>query len=133
MKKFKKFNAFMLFGIFLFLYTLICSYALIFKYVSPLELFSSNREYIRSVNVIPFHTIYSYLVGGLNVPPIVILSNIIGNIVLFIPMGIYLQLLKKNKKIWISTLYYSSLCLLKCFNLFWGLVLRISMILFLIF
>ena len=105
MKKFKKFNAFMLFGIFLFLYTLICSYALIFKYVSPLELFSSNREYIGSVNVIPFHTIYSYLVGGLNVPPIVILSNIIGNIVLFIPMGIYLQLLKKNKKIWISTLF----------------------------
>ena len=103
MKKMKKFNSFMLFGVFLLLYAFLCSYALIFKYVSPLELFSSNREYIRSTNVIPFHTIYSYLSGTLNVSKIIVASNIFGNIILFVPLGIYLQLLKKNK-IWINTM-----------------------------
>ena len=122
MKKFKKFNAFMLFGIFLLLYVLICSYALIFKYVSPLELFSSNREYIRSVNITPFHTIYSYLSGRLNVPPIIIVSNIIGNIILFIPMGVYLQLLKKSRKIWTSTLFVLFISLfVEIFQFVWGL------------
>lgn len=104
MNKMRKFNSFMLFSIFLLLYVLLCSYALIFKYVSPLELFSSNREYIRSTNIIPFHTIGSYLSGGLNVSPIIAASNILGNIILFVPLGIYLQLLKKSKKIWTSTL-----------------------------
>ncbi|HHD2753207.1 TPA: VanZ family protein [Clostridium perfringens] len=103
MKKMKKFNSFMLFGVFLLLYAFLCSYTLIFKYVSPLELFSSNREYIRSTNVIPFHTIYSYLSGTLNVSKIIVASNIFGNIILFVPLGIYLQLLKKNK-IWINTM-----------------------------
>lgn len=98
----KRFNAFMLYGVFLLLYILLLFYALIFKSISPLELFSSNRNFIRSVNAIPFNTIYSYLSGSLNVPPIVAVSNVLGNIILFVPLGIYLQLLMKNKKIWIS-------------------------------
>lgn len=59
----------------------------------------SNREYIRSTNIIPFHTIGSYLSGALNVSPIIAASNILGNIIFFVPLGIYLQLLKKSKKI----------------------------------
>ena len=122
MKKMKKFNAFMLFGIFPLLYAILCSYALIFKYVSPLELFSSNREYIRNTNSIPLHTIYSYLSGALNVSPIIVISNIFGNIILFVPMGIYLQLLKKNKKIWISTLIIFFITLfVEIFQLIFGL------------
>lgn len=104
MKKIRPFNSFMLFGVFLLLYILLLFYALIFKYVSPMELFSSNREYFRNVNMIPFLTIYSYLSGSLNVPPLVVASNILGNIILFVPMGIYLQLLKKNKKIGMNIL-----------------------------
>ena len=122
MKKMKKFNSFMLFGVFLLLYAFLCSYALIFKYVSPLELFSSNREYIRSTNVIPFHTIYSYLSGTLNVSKIIVASNIFGNIILFVPLGIYLQLLKKNKKIWINTMILFFIALfVEMFQLIFGL------------
>ncbi len=104
MKRTNRFNAFMLYGIFLTLYILLFFYALIFKYISPLDLFSSDREYVRSINVIPFHTIYSYLSGSLNVSPVIVVSNILGNIILFVPLGLYLQLLKKTKKIWISIL-----------------------------
>lgn len=102
MKRMKQFNSFILFGVFLLLYILLFFYVLIFKNVSPLELFSSTREYVSGVNVIPFHTISSYLSGSQNV--IIAASNILGNILLFVPLGIYLQLLKKNKKIWISML-----------------------------
>lgn len=101
-KRKKQFNSFILFGVFLLLYTLLFIYALIFKHVSPIELFSSDREYLRGFNVIPFHTIYSYISGSQNI--IIVASNILGNIILFVPLGIYLQLLKKNKKIWISIL-----------------------------
>ncbi len=104
MKRTNRFNTFMLYGIFLLLYILLFFYALIFKYISPWELFSSDREYIRSINIIPLYTVYSYLSGSLNVSPVIVISNILGNIILFIPLGIYLQLLKKNKKIWISIL-----------------------------
>lgn len=102
MKRMKQFNSFILFGVFLLLYILLLFYVLIFKSVSPLEVFSSSREYIRSVNVIPFYTIYGYLSGFQNA--IIAASNILGNILLFVPLGIYLQLLKKNRKIGISML-----------------------------
>jgi glycopeptide antibiotics resistance protein len=104
MKRMKQFNTFMLFGVFLLLYMFLFSFVFIFKYVSPLELFNPDRSYFRGVNIIPFHTIYSYLSGSLDVSQGVVVSNILGNIVLFTPVGIYLQLLKKNKKIWISML-----------------------------
>lgn len=118
----KKVNSVILFGIFLVLYAILCSYALIFKYVSPLELLSSNREYIRSINIIPFYTIWSYLSGVLNVSPIIVVSNIFGNIILFVPLGIYLQILKKNKKIWISILivFFTTLSV-EMFQLIWGI------------
>lgn len=104
MWKMKKFNFFMLFVAFPVLYILLFFYALIFKYVSPWELFGSGREHFLAANTIPFHTIYGYLSGSLKVPLLVALSNIFGNIILFVPLGIYLQLLKKNKKTWISIL-----------------------------
>lgn len=95
-------KSFILFGVFLIAYIYLFLLIFIFKYVSPLELFSPDRIYDRSVDLIPFKTIYGYLSGELDVSPIIAMINILGNIILFIPLGLYLQLLKKDKKISIS-------------------------------
>ncbi|CAN7750327.1 VanZ family protein [Paenibacillus sp. LjRoot56] len=95
-------KSFILFGVFLISYIFLFLLIFLFKYVSPLELFSPDRIYYRSVDVIPFYTIYSYLSGELNVSPIIVMTNILGNIILFMPLGVYVQLLKKDKKISIS-------------------------------
>nr|WP_244163254.1 VanZ family protein [Paenibacillus pectinilyticus] len=76
----------------------------LFKYVSPLAIFSPNRTNYRSLDVIPFNTIYSYLSGELHVSPIIVMTNILGNIILFMPLGLYVQLLKKDKRLSISML-----------------------------
>lgn len=55
----------------------------------------------QSVNLIPFYTITDYLsIGG-----IFSYVNVLGNIVLFIPLGIYLILFNHNKRIFINTLW----------------------------
>lgn len=92
------FQSILLYTVFVF-YIIIFLSIIIFKYVSPLELISGNRDMFRSVNLIPFHTIKSYLLGTVEVSRSVSFKNIIGNIVLFIPLGIYLQLFTKHKKV----------------------------------
>lgn len=91
-----------------FLYAVLIFYVIlflsivVFKYVSPLELFSENRTVYRSFNILPFYTIKSYLMGTVDVSHSVGFNNIFGNIALFIPLGIYLQLFKNNKKVFAS-------------------------------
>ncbi|OAS15709.1 VanZ family protein [Paenibacillus oryzisoli] len=94
--------SFILFGVFLIAYIYLFLLVFLFKYVSPFDLFSPDRMYHRSVDVIPFNTIYNYLLNEKNVSPIIVMSNILGNIILFMPLGMYLQLLKRNKKISVS-------------------------------
>ena len=55
----------------------------------------------QSLNLIPFYTITDYLSKG----GIFSLINVIGNIVLFIPLGIYLILFNHNKRVFINTLW----------------------------
>lgn len=97
----KKIQSFFLYTVLIFYVVLFLS-IIIFKYVSPLELLSENRPVYRSVNILPFQTIKSYLLGTFDVSRTVVLYNIFGNIGLFIPLGVYLQLFKKNKRILIS-------------------------------
>lgn len=54
----------------------------------------------QSINLVPFHTIADYLSNG----GFFSLVNVLGNIVLFIPLGIYLILFNPNKSIVINTL-----------------------------
>lgn len=65
---------------------------IIFKtLVSPLDLVNPYRDMIRDTNLIPFKDIWSQNVSaGIN------RINIIGNIALFIPMGIYLAMFRNN-------------------------------------
>lgn len=60
---------------------------ILFKYVSPLELFSHDRFFSRTLNLIPFNDL---LLGNIN------RLDIFGNILLFIPLGIYTNLYFEN-------------------------------------
>lgn len=62
---------------------------ILFKYVSPIEVFSGNRYFSRTINLIPFNDIIQ---GNYNK------LDLFGNIILFVPLGIYISiLLDKNK------------------------------------
>ncbi len=97
----RKSQSVLLYAVFIFYIILFLS-IVIFKYVSLLELFSENRTVYRSFNILPFYTIKSYLMGTVDVSHSVGFNNIFGNIALFIPLGIYLQLFKKNKKVFVN-------------------------------
>lgn len=77
-------------GVFIF-YLAFLLENILFKYVQPWELFRHGRYFSRSLNLVPFHQIFaSSGIGDL---------NIYGNIILFVPLGIYLMFYIKNKKI----------------------------------
>ncbi len=84
-----------LFYIILIFYIFILAEILLFKYVSPLDIFSDNRMFTRSLNLIPLTLTLEYFFGSFSLK--VALMNVAGNIAIFIPMGIYLNLFKKNK------------------------------------
>ena len=66
--------------------------------VSIGDLFDSQRAMNRSVNLVPFHSIMDYLSGGSEIAKRFAFGNVFGNIVLFVPLGIYLPLLKRDKR-----------------------------------
>lgn len=82
----------------LFVYLILFLWIVVFTYISPLELFSQDRVFIQSVNLIPFHEIGQYLTGSVNVSRSVVVTNLLGNIGVFIPLGIYLQMFKEDKR-----------------------------------
>lgn len=76
---------------------------IVFKYVSPFELFSKQRYFSRTLNLIPFNDI---LHGNFNK------LDIFGNIILFIPLGVYLNLSEKHSKLYIKILKIGMLSLI---------------------
>lgn len=58
----------------------------------------------RSVNLIPFQTIWGYLSGAIPVPASWAFHNVFGNVAVFIPFGLYLQLMG-GKRLRISFLW----------------------------
>ncbi|MEG0799543.1 MAG: VanZ family protein [Clostridium sp.] len=78
-----------LFIVGLIFYILFVLWNILFKYVSPLELFSTNRYFSRTLNLIPFNDILNGYYNKL---------DIFGNIILFIPLGIYINIIMKNNK-----------------------------------
>lgn len=89
---------FLLFSV-LAIYVMILCKLLLFKSVPIWQIFNINRRIIRSININPFYTVTNYLSGSDIVFRSFALSNVFGNIVLFIPLGIYLPLLKRDKRI----------------------------------
>ncbi len=64
-----------------------------------------NRYSFRSINIVPFRTIINYLLGSNLIIRSFALSNVLGNIVLFIPLGIYLTLFNRDKRIYKNVLW----------------------------
>lgn len=71
---------------------------LLFKYYSPIDIITSNYEAYRSFNLIPFGGIYDYLVKHVASGSLAV-TNILGNIVIFIPMGVLLRLYSSKDRI----------------------------------
>ncbi|MDD2217007.1 MAG: VanZ family protein [Eubacteriales bacterium] len=88
----KKYHYLLLFTAAVYAYLLLK--IVIFKTLaSPLDLFTGNHPDLRSLNMVPFDGIWLHgLSFGYN------LQAIIGNIILFIPLGILLHLLFVNRK-----------------------------------
>jgi glycopeptide antibiotics resistance protein len=55
----------------------------------------------RSVNMVPFRTIIPYLTGIARVNTDIAVSNLLGNLLIFMPLGFYLSVLSSRIKFWI--------------------------------
>jgi glycopeptide antibiotics resistance protein len=51
-----------------------------------------TKHSIRSLNLIPFNSIHAYIAGDNNLLRAFALTNVLGNIVVFVPLGIYITL-----------------------------------------
>lgn len=94
------FTNFLLYGVFIFYIALLI--LILFR----------TRHLTRSANLIPLRGIISFLSGNDLVSDkdraVVLhafaISNLLGNIVIFVPLGVYVTLFNKNKGIWKNTL-----------------------------
>ncbi|AEY65114.1 VanZ family protein [Clostridium sp. BNL1100] len=97
MNKREKIKTVFLCGVFI-CYILLLIKILFLSRISILELFNSPRTLFRSINIIPFYSITEYITASsINIKQFAF-SNVVGNIVIFIPLGVYLPLFKKSKK-----------------------------------
>jgi glycopeptide antibiotics resistance protein len=60
-------------------------------------IFDADRIISRSYNLIPFRTIGDYLSGNIQVSRSQAVTNVLGNIAVFIPYGVYLHTLQKRR------------------------------------
>ena len=85
---------------FIVVYAALLTKIILFKeVVSPSDIFSTSREIKRSIDLIPFKSTYDFFTNpessfGLAA------WNVLGNILLFIPLGIFLRMYKKTEKFW---------------------------------
>lgn len=59
----------------------------------------------RRINLVPFSSIWEYAFSDADNLKKFSFANIVGNVLVFLPLGAYLTLLKKNKKITINLLF----------------------------
>jgi glycopeptide antibiotics resistance protein len=104
MKKRERIKTVFLYGIFI-CYILLLIKILLLSRVSPLEIFNSQRTLFSSINLIPFHSIMEYIFGSSDTLRKFAFGNVVGNIVIFIPLGIYLPLFKKDKRVLVNLLF----------------------------
>ncbi len=80
-----------------------------FYVIMSLAILFRATHLTRTINLIPFHTINSFL--SRNIFHIFVFSNLFGNILLFVPLGIYCMIFmhEKNKKKAIFWVFLTSL------------------------
>lgn len=104
MNKLERIKTVFLYGVFI-CYILLLIKILFLSRISLLELFNSQRTLVRSINLIPFHSIMEYIYGSTANLKKFAFGNVVGNIVIFIPLGVYLPLFKKDKRV-LSNLFF---------------------------
>jgi glycopeptide antibiotics resistance protein len=96
MNKREKIKTVFLYGVF------ICYILLLIKI---LFLSRVSHPEARSINLIPFYSIAEYISGDSANIRAFAFGNVVGNIVIFIPLGTYLALLIKDKRVTINLLF----------------------------
>lgn len=104
MNKRERIETVFLYGVFT-CYILLLIKILFLSRVSLLELFHSQRTIGRSINLIPFHSIMEYISGGSENLKRFAFGNVVGNVVIFIPFGIYFPLFKNDKRVMNNLLF----------------------------
>lgn len=104
MNKRERIQKVVLYGVF-FCYILLLFKILFLSRVSLVELFSGQWTINRSINLIPFYSIMEYMSSGSEIVKRFSFANVVGNIVIFIPLGVYFPLFKKDKRVMINLLY----------------------------
>ena len=104
MNKRERIKTVFLYGVFI-CYILLLMKILLLSRVSIFELFNSQRTLFRSINLIPFYSIREYISGSNAILKAFAFGNVVGNIVIFIPLGIYLTLFKKDKRVITNLLF----------------------------
>ena len=103
MNKRERFEAAFLYGVFIF-YLLFLFKLLFLSRVSLRDTVDSQRTLGNSINLIPFHSIKEYMFSNSATMKRFAFSNVVGNIVIFIPLGAYLSLFRNNKRAIINLL-----------------------------
>ena len=111
MSKLKWVKTIILYGVVVF-YSLLLLKILFLSRVSFSELFVGVRTAFESVNLIPFSSIGGYIFGDADGVGRFAFGNIIGNIVIFVPLGAFLPLFKKDKRVLVNFLIISGTSLL---------------------
>ena len=111
MSKLKWVKTIILYGVVVF-YSLLLLKILFLSRVSFSELFVGVRTAFESVNLIPFSSIGGYIFGDAEGVGRFAFGNIIGNIVIFVPLGAFLPLFKKDKRVLVNFLIISGTSLL---------------------
>ena len=86
-----------------FLYSVFICYVLLLIKI----LFLSRISHVehRPINLIPFYSIMEYISGSSANIKAFAFSNVVGNIVIFIPLGTYLSLFKNDKRVITNLLF----------------------------
>ncbi len=104
MNKRERIETVFLYGVFI-CYILFLIKLLLLSRVSLLDLFNSQRTLDRSINLIPFYSIKEYIFSNSATIKKFAFANVVGNIVIFIPLGTYLSLFKNNKRVITNLLF----------------------------
>jgi glycopeptide antibiotics resistance protein len=104
MNKRERIETVFLYGVFI-CYILFLIKLLFLSRVSLLDLFNSQRTLDRSINFIPFYGIKEYIFSNSATIKKFAFANVVGNIVIFIPLGTYLSLFKNNKRVITNLLF----------------------------
>jgi glycopeptide antibiotics resistance protein len=86
-----------------FLYGVFICYILLL--IKILLLSRNLHSELRSINLIPFYSIMEYISGSVANLKTFAFGNVIGNIIIFIPLGIYLTLFKNDKRVKTNLLF----------------------------